>query len=110
MNSIKQLALASSLATAVLLSACGSNNNDDLPAAGSGAPPPVGVVPGPVPPGTPPVAGVAPGAVPSGTFASGTSFIDFLAGLANDETSEPLSISEGSVGPTEDSNDARPFG
>lgn len=95
MNSSRQIALASTLASALLFSACGNNDRDNVPPAG---------------PGTTPVTGTVPGAVPAGAMASSTSFIDFLLGLVNDETSEPLSISEGFVEPSEDIGEARPFG
>ena len=102
MNTTRKLGLASGLAMALIISACGGN--DDPPAANAGAENGVGAGGG-----GGGGAGMGTASVPDSAKANGNSFIGFLNSLKNDETSEPLLIGEGFAVPADETSDPRPF-
>lgn len=82
-NPLAAIALVSTFA----LAGCFNDDDDDDPV-------------------TPPVATQ----VPESAFASGTSFINFIAGLsATDESSEPLTLPDGFAVPADDSSEPAPL-
>ena len=106
MNNTRKLGLASGLAMALIISACGGNNDnrdananaDNSAGAGAGA-----------------GAGTGGGnsvtaTIPDSAKANGNSFIGFLNSLKNDETSEPLLIGDGFAVPADESNEPGPLG
>jgi hypothetical protein len=90
MTYIKKFVLASGLTSVLLLSACGSDDDDIAPVTG-------GVGGG----------GSVSDSVPASASASSAAFIDFLLTLGDDESSEPLLIADGFAVPEDEANDAR---
>lgn len=112
MNNTRKLKLASVLAIALIIAACGGNddrrdanaNADNSSGAGVG----VGAGTGT---GTGTGGGSSVSAsIPDSAKANGDSFIGFLNSLKNDETSEPLLLGDGFALPADETSEPRPVG
>ena len=110
MNNTRKLKLASVLAMALIVAACGGNddrrdanaNADNSSGAGVG----VGAGTGT---GTGGGSSVS-ASIPDSAKANGDSFIGFLNSLKNDETSEPLLLGDGFALPADETSEPRPVG
>ncbi len=110
MNNTRKLKLASVLAMALIIAACGGNddrrdanaNADNSSGAGVG----VGAGTGT---GTGGGSSVS-ASIPDSAKANGDSFIGFLNSLKNDETSEPLLLGDGFALPADETSEPRPVG
>ena len=116
MNNTRKLKLASVLAIALIIAACGGNDDRrDANASAdnsvnAGTAPATGAVPGA---GTVPDTGggsAVAASIPDSAKANGNSFIGFLNSLKNDETSEPLLIGDGFAVPADEIDEPRPVG
>ena len=110
MNNTRKLKLASVLAMALIIAACGGNddrrdanaNADNSSGAGVG----VGAGTGT---GTGGGSSVS-ASIPDSAKANGDSFIGFLNSLKNDESSEPLLLGDGFALPADETSEPRPVG
>ena len=112
MNTTRKLGLASWLAMALMISACGGNDDKRDANANANVDNNAGVGVGT---GTGTGAGAGGGnsvtpTVPDSAKANGNSFIGFLNSLKNDETSEPLLIGDGFAVPVDETSEPRPVG
>lgn len=108
MNTTRKLGLALWFAMALMISACGGN--DDKRDANANVDGSIGVGAG-AGTGTSTGGGNSVTAtVPDSAKANGNSFIGFLNSLKNDETSEPLLIGDGFAVPVDETSEPRPVG